>query len=470
MPQQNQKLFQTFSQHFGIPKAVFEQTGAFDILPGSDTQLYLEPKALLDVKDENFRGASQYLTDYFSKMIAGINHPGLIDPSKMLVSKEICGACLGVSRYSMHGRAIGPQCADAIIAALGAIAKRNRLDPQVFEILNSFLPGISSDRISDMLIYILQDFAYSYNEKMIGKLHLENQRTVLVTSKISGHRYHLLFNDLDQTKMGSYLVLLPKELLSDYPAFAQISNNRGWYYHSDSARTEMAEFIKPEEARNVPLMAFKEAAFKAILTKSDILSAITDFYEQMPAFSYDFTKDGSYLNQWSDAIDILQNRPWFSALSKSSTITNARDFVAFAAEKLNELVHTSSLWRSIVDSNQANAEFAYCILLHLIGQNMNFKFDFPEVHGEKGFAIRGPKGDQAVALVRSLSNSSIFDQITPNGLLYKMAFYSEAKSGLLVVIGNSKTPRADELIKRYNSLSSGAQSRLLTVFVDPTSN
>lgn len=336
-----------YSEYYKIEKSVFEELGIFNGYISHDSEYYLNPKLIQHTNHLDFKDAYQKITQRFSNIILLISKAKIDDIKKDLyfkraveaiISKENGYIGLGYAGAGKQGRGIGEILAKAIASMCFRLIQIDKIEPEVFELLGVFKEQISVDRMSDMIIKIIEDNILSYSQRMAKQLKIDTKPY---------KQHDLPYNSLDN---DSPLFFLPIELLSKLPTwdvdFYETINE------SKEAQEALNNMFGGEYRKYIDKKKNRE---KFILENSSFLDRLIDKYKKSNSVAYDFINDPSNDFRWIDTIqELVVENPL--DLKKEKSVYS---IVELICEKFSYLVEHTNAWRLFYhDGNRKKHESA----------------------------------------------------------------------------------------------------------------
>lgn len=226
-----------FSDHFELNKTQ-AQLDFVDIPLETDINLFLDPYALHVGKTEWFKEANNLVVDFFDHLLNAIKTGNQIEAVRLLANlHEPNDARLGFCTGLPKGRGIGVKQAKELYdrfrtsRAVNTGSLRDLLDCELM------IPGISSDKISDMTVNIIRGLLVTYTQ---AQCELWNIPTEEVEAGVSwDSEIHAWVNSYAMlpTFKGKGLLLVPKSAVR-----RRLEAN-----HEDYLNKAVIPFLKAEE-------------------------------------------------------------------------------------------------------------------------------------------------------------------------------------------------------------------------------
>lgn len=269
--------------------------------------------------------------------------------------------------------------------------KQDKVEPELFEILGVFKEQISVDRISDMIIKIIEDDILKYTQYIANELKLSVKLY---------KNYQVPFNHFDN---NSPLYFLPTSLLSKLPIWDEL------YCELVDESTEARDLFNSTFGEAYRHSEVNKKEKEIIFTKHKFLvDKIIELYKKTNEEAYDFISDPSNDFKWIDLIEnIVINHPL--QLQQDQSIY---EIVKMICNKFQDLVENTNAYKLFYDDNkhikherasqQAFQLFAssYC--------NANNLDISPESNGGRGpVDFKFSKGKEKVLVELKLSSAKI---------------------------------------------------------------
>jgi hypothetical protein len=154
-----------FSQAFGLRRRQAE-LDFVDVELAKDTPLFVDPFALSIRKDEWSHSCTEHIVSFFQTVIDAI-HAGDDDRARRILTNlsEPNETRLGMSKAKPSGRGVsGKQAIDLYKALADSEAARSGILTELAE-CDLFIPGISTDKVSDMTTNVIRGRLVEYTQK-----------------------------------------------------------------------------------------------------------------------------------------------------------------------------------------------------------------------------------------------------------------------------------------------------------------
>jgi hypothetical protein len=261
---------------------------------------------------------------------------------KLLAFTEVTGTCLGYSNNGTDGNAIGAKLRIAILDIIKSLQKAGEEDPIIFELLGVFQEGIGSDRVSDLVTFILLDDVCAYSKTICMEFEISVE-----TKRIGDKQYELASNPFNNKP----ILLVPKVLLSPLP-IAYSFDDIGFVCSTNSrVREEINKYVDLQDKKKLS-KALLNDLFRCDASFRDAL--ITGYREYVPA-EYDFVKDSSGESSWYDiSRSVFSRFPLTLMLQQNPSQKEVFSVVEAICNQFKNLIEDNGLWRHLYNDNGTN--------------------------------------------------------------------------------------------------------------------
>ena len=209
---------QRVNEYMNVSQDSLEKYGAYNGYANIDSELYINPKLLINCKIPELKNSYMKLTKRFEKIIDCLRNSQTTTKNDLMWNlalnlfcfPEPKGVALGTSELSMDGKGLNGKTAENALKRIKEMINNNIDDPQMFGILAVIQKNIGVDRISDMIANVIYDDLLSYSQKIFLELNISN----LVEIKFNEKTYTVMLRE-----NGKPLILIPKVILSNIPPF-----------------------------------------------------------------------------------------------------------------------------------------------------------------------------------------------------------------------------------------------------------
>lgn len=275
-----------FSEEYSIDVAELDKMSVFDVILDVDTRVFLDPALLELTNQQEFVGARNKISEYFSKIIILLKHSKTkgdmfwVEADKSLTFTELTGTCFGYSQKGTSGNGIGSVLRGKVLSTVKELIEAGEEDPIIFELLGVFQEKIGCDRISDLITYILRYEIFAYTERVIDALGIPS-----ATFYYSNTSYRACLNSYNNKP----LLLIPKEILSPLPVSESLNDIDIICSTNERVRADINRIIDLKGERKLSKTSISKLmkevpSFRGLLFKS---------YHSFPKSVYDFKNDPS---------------------------------------------------------------------------------------------------------------------------------------------------------------------------------
>jgi hypothetical protein len=156
--------------------------GVYNGYVNIDSELYINPKLLIDCNIPEFENSYNKINDYFESIIIQLKKCKSTSANdlmwrlalKMFCFQEPNGVALGNSNLSINGNGLNGKTASDALIKLKEMIDNNIDDPQIFGMLAIVQDNIGVDRISDMISNIIYEDLLTYTENVLKKLNIKS--------------------------------------------------------------------------------------------------------------------------------------------------------------------------------------------------------------------------------------------------------------------------------------------------------
>jgi hypothetical protein len=388
----------------------------------------------------------------------------------MVCFTEISGTCLGNTFDGVHGHGIGKKLGKQILHTLKSILdNESKLSPYVFEILDIFQEGVGCDLISDLLIYVLQDTIYEYNSSLIETLGLSEKPMVSVKSKIIyGKTYKLLKNQVDKTKRGSPIVLLPEDILAELPVFGDFADISFIGEHNEEVRKELTKWIDILPDHRPLRDDICKAVYTASANNVNFPSQLVQVYLSIDPKKYDFLVDpqGLYITK-SEFAKFLPGGCGFNigvgVLNKSSS---SYDVALKSCEYIKDCIENKGGWSYLNSKEEKAFQTVFMMIGGYIACENGFDFSPESNSGNGPVDFKISKGlDKVLVEVKLLTNGRLLNAISESGQINQYLLNHGCSKSICLVFGEKKSEKYKKLIDLNNSLSPEQKNKIHLFFI-----
>jgi hypothetical protein len=461
-------ITETFRDHFNVSAVDFEKTGAFNLTLSTDTPLFVNPKLLFDY-DPALRDK---VRSHFEKLIALLER--MEDPIisskdyeaafELIRSRETAGDCLGPCENTIRGNSFGAALGGRVLEKAKELSRSVRLDPEAFEMLDVFEKGVGCDRISDLLVHILRDDFYDYNEKIIKQLFLIRFPSVEVEGGSDGggakRKYFLLENPRFKEAQIP-IVLLPKKILSEIgqPFFLDQNHLAA---SSAELRRDMAGFF--DFTKTPGSTALRDSISAMIKANPDSYRLIVEAYKNLKESPYDFSSDPKGFQSWRDLVASLLDS---ALLSHDGPFETPSSETAFLGETARKLIETDGKWNAFAKAGLGRIHLAIRALAEAIGAKAG-----EDINRTIGSSTKMPdfwfdkNGRKVLFEIRSMGENHVVDSLGEGGQTESRISEFGCEGAFELILGSSSKRSYGSAIKAYGDMPAERKARIKALFVD----
>jgi hypothetical protein len=291
----------SFTDYFGIDKAAFAKTGAFDLIVNRDTKLMIDPKLLSKTTAPELQGARDKLLGRYRKIFKLLSTSRYRNDEferaafRLMDFPEFRGIGLGYARDSVDGSGWAGTIRSQVMETARTVMRAGLRDPEFFELLALFERNIGADRISDMIGTIIRDDLVTYTQRVCKALGVRTKSFALDKDQTA---YAALPWYMNEDGEERYVILTPRDVLSKLP----VALRRGGisYVMSQNAnlRHHLNTTIKGDWQRLVTESKGKALTRESFLDYPDVLRAFIERYRDAEAQVYDLDADPDARKLW----------------------------------------------------------------------------------------------------------------------------------------------------------------------------
>ena len=325
------------SQHLGLDHEQLEELGILDVILGTDTKLFIDPKLLDNSQTVELRGSREDIKSYFRDLIRihklSAKSPRLQDVAiNRIAIKEPQGLSIGYGDSRDSGIAIAKSVARQSLRSLSEMILVGVEDEKVMELLGLFIDGFGPDSISDLVTHIIYPRLCRSTGRIAKELGVSTQ-----PFDINGVRYQLPVHPFKNHQ----LIFVPYDIVRDLPlatdweevieaAQHNVSMRRSF---NDIVGTAIKEFIKGIKKNPSVLTASRSK-----------METLINVYDTAHVEPYDIVDDPlsqnritNYSTSLPDILDLSGQKP-----------ANLVTLVRFIEEKIIEQ------YRRCIENNAGN--------------------------------------------------------------------------------------------------------------------
>ena len=329
----------SFCDEFKINPKAFSKTKALDVILDLDTRYFIDPKLISLCKIPEFRNAENSIKDFFSNIKSLIlasktkNDMFWKKADKLLTFTEYSNTCLGYSDNGTQGNAIGPKLRSSLLEILQTLLIAGQEDIKIFELLGIFQEGFGSDRISDLITYILLESVIKYTDRITKELKISNTRSIKYKNVI----YKLPFNKYNNKP----LFLLPKSILSPLPVAYDYDDIDYVCSENERVRNDINEIIDLGSEKKLSKQQIRTLLMTCPSYKTEMLAK----YTSQKCTAYDFEKDVYGRINWYEISKSISEQYPLEIKDVEYTKNGVRSIVEQIISQFKDLVENNSLYK-----------------------------------------------------------------------------------------------------------------------------
>jgi len=399
----------------------FKETKTFDSFIDEDCLLFVDPLLIKHSKDPSFKGAYSYLIKHFDGVIRLLlkskEREDLLwqNARQKLMYKEKPEFGLGYTGKEKKGSGIGEKLGNSILETISILLDAGIEDPSIFQLVDVFERGISSDRISDMTCSILYNYFLKYTARVLEQLGIDTKKTTII--EINGKEIEINVEPHPKDEKA-FVTLVPKAFLRKLLVSEEVGNLSNIANFSSEISTKLSKELGDSWSQIVGQYN-KDELKEKILSDNDIADALINLYKSKRPRPYDIEVDPQGLYRWhSDAVNKISDLRLNTDLTKLDfqkiELENLVDFIILT---FKDLIENKGMWENLYRDEaswedphrESYAQNLFRASSYLICKIVNFSLD-PEVNGGNGpvdFKVSKGAKDSAIIEIKKSNNSSL---------------------------------------------------------------
>lgn len=275
----------SLSKHLGVERKDLEEKGVFDTTLGIDTELFVDPKLLVNSKIEEFKKSREKILRYFTQLLRihkqSQKAPRLREQARdMLAVPEPEGLSIGYGSKTDNGTSIAKNVANRILLSASEILSVGIEDSEVVELLGLFVGGFGPDSMSDLIIHIIYEDFCSYTARISKELGIQTKEY-----KIDGIKYLLPTHPFSNEQ----IIFVPYSLLRILPIATSYDDIADAAQHNEELRKQFDEIVFP--ALQEVMSDITNKSKEEIDSFKKDLSSLLDIYRKIEVKSYSLKED-----------------------------------------------------------------------------------------------------------------------------------------------------------------------------------
>lgn len=384
------------NEFLNVSKKDLKKYGVYNGYVNIDSELYINPKLLIDCNIPEFENSYNKINDYFESIIIQLKKCKSTSANdlmwrlalKMFCFQEPNGVALGNSNLSINGNGLNGKTASDALIKLKEMIDNNIDDPQIFGMLAIVQDNIGVDRISDMISNIIYEDLLTYTENVLKKLNIKSLKKI----KYNGKNYNI-----KSRENGANLILVPEMILSDIPPFIDCSSIQAIINENVEIKQQIYEMfyeantkLKKKSVSQVNVKDLNKNQLYEVIKDCNLYEQIIEENSKIEPTPYDFEKDENGIHKPIEKIRRIINFKDFNSLETSQKLKN-ESFPDFIENAINQL-------KSIIEKKGLNQEL------------------YRKVKSKDGFIVCKAKGEDTIhrffiAVVETLKQFYDFDYV-----------------------------------------------------------
>ncbi|OYX43758.1 hypothetical protein B7Y94_00890 [Candidatus Saccharibacteria bacterium 32-49-12] len=207
------RLTVPLSQHLGLTHEQLEEIGILDVILGTDTKLFIDPKLLDGSQVPELHGSREDIKLYFSDLIRIHKQSDKVprlqqETVDRIAIKEPQGLSIGYGDSRDSGTAIPESVARQSLRSLSEMILVGVEDERVMELLGLFIEGFGPDSISDLVVHIIYSRLCEATQRISKDLRVDTREF-----KINGKEYQLPAHPFKNHQ----LIFIPYDIVRNLP-------------------------------------------------------------------------------------------------------------------------------------------------------------------------------------------------------------------------------------------------------------
>lgn len=338
-----------YHEAFGSTIKAFKKNGVFNGFVNRDANFYIVPHLLQDTNIPEFEDSYEKYKNHFAVIVKLLKHSKTIDDRffreavKKFIFHEIAHFGLGYSKTGKKGAGIGEKLATNIAKTALEIVSAGIEDPEIFELIGLLEEGIGADRISDMLLSILDEDFLIYTHNISKKMKLPTK--AYIHEEMTYQVPH--FQD-------EPVVFVPEQFIVALPIALDRDDISRVCAHNEELRNRVNRIIAKGmgQGNTITKQQFKNL----ILKEPEIAQELIKLIKEKINTPYDFDEDPVGELIWKDLACEFSSTYPIEIDKKVSPI----NIVKMICEKYQDLIENNGLFKFFhnADGTHKNEAFA----------------------------------------------------------------------------------------------------------------
>ncbi len=447
----------SFSDEFHVSKTALKRVGALDIILDLDTKYFIDPMLLRKSKVPEFVDSSKKIEAYFESVVALVrvsqkeNDMYWKKADSLLKFREIKGTCLGYSNNGTSGNAIGKKLRQIILRTIKELLKTGEVEPVILELMGVFQSDVGSDRISDLITFIIREDIELYTKRVLKKL--------MPTKK---NNEGMLTNPYNNEN----ILLLPREILSPLPIAMGFCDLDYCCAENERVRKEINEYFDLRERRVLKKNEIKTLILNNVLFREQML----ENYKNIKSMPYNFEIDSAGQIIWYEASkQAVLEHPLTLEIPQNDDDLDRLVFKI--CNQLKQLIEIHGLWRLLYDDrNKPRSENAAQLLLYGVADSyckangIDISREVNNGRGPVDFKFSKGSNCKILVEVKLTSNAQLV-----HGIEKQLPIYMSQENTLkayYLIIDNGHSKRFERFQDYYNKLEREKKKKIPYIYVD----
>lgn len=448
----------------------FRKSGAFNLVLGADTRLFVDPFLLPKTTAPELNKCRPVILERFSKVLKLLrvskskSDRTWKQAAKFLHFPEPKGFNLGYGGKGSSGSGMGKVLTEQILTTAAEIVSKGIEDPEIFELVGLFEEGVGADRISDMVCGVLQKNFLQYSHRVYQELSAQN----LVRWKFGSETFLLPKNPFKKEPV----ILVPSDILRELPVAYDYDDISRVCRTNEELRDQVNQLIGEywsDETRKMPKAEFR----RLLLDNPEILRELIKTYRSSRAEPYQVNRDPrDFQASYQAGKDFARSHPLALALASEKR----EDILAVVnkiCHRFKENIEDTDLWRELykdIGCTQAKSEKTPQRLFYAIATehcDANGLDITPEANAGRGpVDFKVSMGTSKVLVeVKLAHNTKLAHAFDTQVSLYQKA--ERTKDAIILIVKvKEKNPNLDSLLKKVAQMDSKKEGRPSIIVVD----
>lgn len=462
----------SLTDYYKIDKKLFDKFGALDIILDKDSLFFIDPLLVRNNKIKEFSNAEDKINSRFSEIITIIkhyienkNHIFFKEANELLTFKEITGSCLGYSKLTTKGNAIGSNIREKILYTLIDLINAGETDPIIFDLVGLFQGGVGCDRISDLITFILEDNILEYSHNVFSNF------PKIKKEQIKDGKYLLPINKFNNKP----ILLIPKQILKPLPIALDFYDIDTVCQENDRVRSTINNIVS--KTLNNRKRMTKEEIREFFLNSKEFRKILKDSYKKASNKTYDFSSDPYGEIIWYDITKkYIDKFPLDLSIFKiNDQYKNIKSIVKEICKHFKSLIEEKGLWRLLYnDDSKPKREAAAQLTFFGTASKICEQNDIDlsrEVNNGRGpvdFKLSKGQKEKVIVEIKLSTNRDLIHGFTKQLPTYMKQ--EETKNAIFLILSVSSKKkdieRVNKLLNIYNEQSNEIKDQREIIIID----